>query len=196
MLNHQGNSMFESSALSKATPAAYRATAYTPLWALPSVWQEANQTLDHLMQIYGTGLETAKSLARSVRKNLALIFPILDQMNALTCPWCPDPCCITAKVWFDFKDLVFLHLSGIDIPTAQLIRNLKDSCRYLGLNGCTLNRTSRPWVCTWYLCPTQTAILRKNAYQAGNQISTAFKKIKDNRRTMEEKFIQITSGKE
>ncbi len=195
MLNHQGNSMLESSAHSKATPQAYKAPAFALLWASPSAWQEANQTLDHLIQMYDIKLKTAKSLARSVRKNLESIFPILDQVNALTCPWCPDTCCIAAKIWFDFKDLVFLHLNGLTIPSAQPIKSLKDSCRYLGPKGCTLNRTSRPWICTWYLCPTQTAILRKNTPQSEKKISKAFKAVKDSYRKMEWEFIQVTSGK-
>ncbi len=196
-LHQQENSQRASSVVNKTYPAAYKSTANTPLWALPSAWHEANKAIDHLIRIYDKQLETAKSLAITVQKNIETISPILDQLNSLTCPWCPDPCCITTKIWFDFKDLVFLHLNGLDIPSAQLIKNIKgSSCHYKSSKGCTLNRINRPWVCTWYLCPTQTAILRKNDHQAGNKISTTFKRIKDSRRTMEEKFIQITSGKE
>jgi len=165
------------------------------LWALPAEWQEANQALEYLIRINDRALGPAKSLATTIQKNLETVFPILDHLNASTCPWCPDPCCTTAKVWFDFKDLLFLHLNMGNIPPAQLIKTGEGSCRYLGIKGCKLNRISRPWVCTWYLCPTQTAVLRKNSSQAIQTIRKTFEAVKDGRRKMEEEFIQVTSGK-
>ena len=63
----------------------------------------------------------------------------------------------------DFKDLLFAHLNGLEIPPAQLMTNRKMICRYLGNQGCTLERISRPWICTWYLCPTQLGALRADA---------------------------------
>ena len=32
----------------------------------------------------------------------------------------PDPCCLKANVWFDFKDLLFFSLNNDPIPSYQL----------------------------------------------------------------------------
>lgn len=53
-----------------------------------------------------------------------------------------------------------MHLCGIDIPGNQALSAPGDRCRYLGYRGCRLPRDARPWVCTWYVCPTQAARLR------------------------------------
>jgi hypothetical protein len=111
----------------------------------------------------------------------------------VTCPWCPDHCCLTAKVWFDFKDLLFLHLNGHQIPPAQLLSNLKETCAYWRPNGCKLPRIARPWVCTWYLCPTQTANLLQKPKSVRHNFSRAIQDIKTARKKMESEFIRIVS---
>ena len=62
-----------------------------------------------------------------------------------------------ARVWLDFPDLLFMHLSGQALPLGQLRAQRSEACAYLGPKGCRLPRLSRPWVCTWYLCPEQKA---------------------------------------
>ena len=90
-------------------------------------------------------------------------FPLLDELCMATCTYCPDPCCFSAYAWFDFRDLLFAHLNGLAVPPAQLMTDRKMICRYLGVRGCTLERISRPWICTWYLCPAQLGALRADA---------------------------------
>jgi hypothetical protein len=50
-----------------------------------------------------------------------------------------------------------------------------------------------PWICTWYLCPVQTAILRKRdslQYDAFNRI---VREIKALREALEEEFIRVVT---
>jgi len=132
-----------------------------PSWRATDTWKTANRNLECLIRRHGPDMKRAVVLARDIQVRLESIFLLLDDLCAITCPWCPDPCCLTARVWIDFKDLLFLHLNGHQIPPAQLLADLKETCRYLGPRGCMLSRIARPWVCTWYLCPTQKANLPK-----------------------------------
>jgi hypothetical protein len=164
-----------------------------PPWNSMATWQEANRSLNFLIQNKLSELDRAMSLAQKVQDQLASIFSILDDLCKATCPWCPDPCCLTAKVWIDFKDLLFLHLGRHQIPPAQLLPNLKKVCRYWSLKGCVLPRMSRPWVCIWYLCPTQQANLRQKARHTQDKFSRLIQAVKACRTEMEAEFIRIVS---
>ncbi|MFC1813074.1 hypothetical protein ACFL03_10315 [Thermodesulfobacteriota bacterium] len=164
-----------------------------PLWGSPEVWQEANQTMNHLIHLYGPALERAKGFAHGILDQLMPIFSRLDDLCAVTCPWCPDPCCLVAKVWVDFKDLLFLHLTDQTIPPVQLTQNLDKRCYYIGPRGCTLPRVMRPWICTRYLCPSQLAGLRKKPGSAHEFFDQAFQAVNVRRNKMETEFIRIVS---
>ena len=45
-----------------------------PLWGMPESWQEANQSMDHIMNIHRFDLDTAAALARKIEDRLESIF--------------------------------------------------------------------------------------------------------------------------
>ena len=163
------------------------------LWGTTDTWKVANQNLDYLIRRHARKMSRAIVLAREVQGQMKSIFLLLDDLCAVTCPWCPDPCCLTATAWIDFKDLLFLHLNGHQIPPAQLLGELSDTCRYLGPKGCMLPRVARPWVCTWYLCPTQKANLLRKPKSVQEKFIRAVQAIKTGRKEMESEFIRIVS---
>jgi hypothetical protein len=118
---------------------------------------------------------------------------MLEDLCLATCTHCTDPCCLKAYAWFDLKDLLFFHLNKLAIPPAQLMTDRKMTCRYLGVRGCTLERISRPWICTWYLCPTQVRVLRGDA-DRGKEVlfQRTATKIRVLRKEMERVFIEET----
>lgn len=164
-----------------------------PPWGLKTSWRAANRTLDYLMRLHGPDLDRARALARKVQGRLESIFPLLDDLCAVTCPWCPDPCCLMAKVWVDFQDLLFIHLGGHQIPQAQLLPDMKKTCRYFSPRGCTLPRVTRPWACTWYLCPTQMANFRQKTCRVQDKFNQDIQAIKIGRKKMEAEFIRTVS---
>lgn len=164
-----------------------------PLWGPTDTWKTANWNLEYLIRRHYAEMDRAIALAQDLQILLESIFLLLDDLCAVTCPWCPDLCCLKAKVWIDFKDLIFLHLNGHQIPPAQLLEDLKETCRYWGPRGCMLPRIVRPWVCTWYLCPTQKANLRQKPKSVQDNFSRAVQAIKAGRGVMESEFIRIVS---
>jgi hypothetical protein len=164
-----------------------------PLWGATDIWRTANRDLDYLIRRYGPDMNRAVALARDIEAGLESIFLLLDDLCAVTCPWCPDYCCLTAKVWIDFKDLLLLHLMGHEIPPAQLLGDLKKTCRYWSLRGCRLPRIARPWICTWYLCPTQKANLCQRPKSVQDKFMRTVQAIKTGRKAMESEFIRIVS---
>jgi hypothetical protein len=162
-----------------------------PPWNTLASWTEANRSLCFFIQRNQADLEGAIVLAQKIHTHLGSIFSILDDLCNSTCPWCPDPCCLTARVWIDFKDLLLIHLSGHQNPPKQLLPNLKTSCRYWSYKGCVLPRMTRPWICTWYLCPTQKANLCRETRYTQDEFSRLIQAVKVCRREMEDEFVRI-----
>jgi hypothetical protein len=166
---------------------------FTPPWALNPAWQEANGSLDFHVDRYRADLQPAVATARNLRRLLASIFPLLNDICMATCPWCPEPCCLTASPWYDFRDLVFLHLNLLEPPPAQTIHAYRETCRYSSPQGCTLSRITRPWICTWYICPVQKAYLKKRSRSRWNAFDRTVCEIKQGRKALEAEFIRVIS---
>ena len=159
-------------------------------WNSKSLWQEANQSMSHIVRLHRRHLSEAVGMAKEILSDLQSTFSLMDELCAQTCPKCPEPCCLSAKLWFDFKDLVFLNVSRIDIPDAQPLAHYDDTCRYLGFAGCTLPRRSRPWVFTYYRCPVQTSRLRKQSRTQYRELDRLLEKIKNDRKKLEDEYVR------
>ncbi len=144
----------------------------------------------HTIRLHRRNLHDAVNMARNIFADLQSTFPLMDELCARTCPKCPEPCCQVAKLWFDFRDLIFLHLNEIHIPDSQPLAHYDDTCRYLGPRGCVLPRQSRPWICTYYLCAVQTARLRKKSRVQLRELDRLLEKIKRNRKKLEDEYIR------
>jgi hypothetical protein len=166
-----------------------------PPWKTAASWSEANLTVAFLIDRYENHLHETITVARNLYRRKISLFPLLEELCRATCTYCPDPCCLSAYAWFDFKDLLFFHLNGLAIPPAQLMTDRKMICRYLGVRGCTLERIARPWICTWYLCPAQKGVLRadtaRGKYTFFHETAT---EIRVGRKKMETAFVNEMSA--
>ena len=163
----------------------------SPPWGSIAAWQEANIGIDYHLKLYFHRLKASRQSARETRIRLESIFSSLDDLCLMTCPRCPDVCCLSASPWYDLRDLIFLHLNQLSIPLTQPISGFKETCCYLSHKGCTLPRIIRPWICTWYLCPAQTANLKKRSINRWQALSRVLGNIKARRKKMEDEFIRI-----
>jgi hypothetical protein len=162
--------------------------SYIP-WIFTQDWVEANQTLEHLIWNKAMSLDRTCTLARRIEEQYEAIFPVMEQLCSRTCPQCSTSCCLRATVWLDFKDLLFLHLTRQDIPARQLVSPNKSGCLFASSEGCLLPRLSRPWLCTWYLCPEQKKLLDQDPLLDQTELLNAIEAIKGLRKEMEEDFI-------
>lgn len=162
-----------------------------PPWGSKIAWQEAHGNIGYHTLRYKAELKPVVTIARRTRARMETVFELLDDLCAATCSRCPDPCCLTASPWFDFRDLIFLHLNRLAIPLAQPIEAYRAACHYLSPRGCILPRPLRPWVCTWYLCPVQTANLKKRCSDRYNTFNRTVQEIKGCRRQLEDAYIRI-----
>jgi len=156
-------------------------------WNTPDLWQAANASLATAVKHMP---DASRILARRIRCLLEQTFPLMDRLCRHTCPSCLDVCCSRAWVWIDFKDLLFIHLAGLSPPERQLLSRPGNHCFFAGPEGCRLNRIQRPFICTWYQCPTQARLLKAWPRQK-QRLTTAIEQIKAARQQMEDTFIQV-----
>lgn len=163
-------------------------------WNIDTLWREANTSLSQSVGHHRRQLSESRRLANGLHDHLLSIFPLMDSLCQRTCPDCTDICCQHAWVWVDFRDLLFYHLAGIPAPDRQLVGRRGEHCRYASPQGCRLKRLQRPFVCTWYICPAQTRLLRKQPREQA-LLPATLGQIKIERRRMEDHFIQAVTEK-
>jgi len=172
-------------------------------WANIEEWKEANNSIYKIIDLHKKRLNEIFELSLKIKSSYESIFPMMDSLCYETCLHCPDPCCISAKIWFDYKDLLFLNLSacenykpenfGLALTLSQPISNLNNMCRYLNpQKGCTLSRIFRPFICTWYLCPAQKSNLRKKDKFITERFFSSLEFIRSARKQLEEEMISIS----
>jgi hypothetical protein len=86
----------------------------------------------------------------------------MERLSRVTCSECTEVCCLKATVWYDIKDLLYLYYYSKKIPEKQIERRLGGACCCLTSQGCSLDRLLRPFICTWYICPTQKRELQNH----------------------------------
>ena len=128
-----------------------RALPDNPPWGEITEWMEATETISAAMTQRGR-FRALRAAASEIARLYEAIFPVMDYFCESICVTCPSPCCVTAKPWFDFKDLLFFAAAEIPNPRHQTIASTDEVCAYLGPAGCTLPRIQRPFICTWYIC--------------------------------------------
>lgn len=158
-------------------------------WQDRAIFQEAVGFLSRMDRIGGQELDPVRGLAGEIQCCFDQISDKLDEICSLTCPECSDNCCERATIWYDFRDLVYLYFSPGRMPECQIVKVKGMSrCPHLEPSGCTLARSRRPFVCTWYFCPEQKAM---PSCGIPNETTLKIKKL---RSRMEDVFCRITAG--
>jgi len=162
-------------------------------WKRRSFWLAVQSVLAFTLdQMPGEWREGLEGQAKAIKAEYEAIFPLLDRACAATCPWCPTPCCLVADARFDLKDLLFIHLTRGPLPLGQPRGDGHAVCRYLGPSGCLLRRLSRPWICTWYLCPMQKqwfslSIVEKEEFK---ELNKRVEGMKRQRKELEKQYLR------
>lgn len=158
-------------------------------FALPDEWRAFHACVIDWTVKRKARLRHAVAVAEDIRGALNDLGAMMEAIGRDTCPQCASSCCLTASVWFDFRDLIYLHLTGLPLPPAQIQRAKGAPCPHLCSQGCVLPRPLRPYICTWYLCAAQRAALsrRSSAFQA--RIHGLLTRVGTLRKSMETEFL-------
>jgi len=165
-------------------------------WDSPGEWQEAQLSLAFQMKRhFGQALPDdqggdMKALADAIAGKIKGIDGVLDRLCDRTCPECKDPCCKRAVVRYDLRDLIFLHLVQNGLPLGQPAPRAGEPCFCLGEKGCMVDRLMRPFMCTWYLCPGQMAVVRTEKSWREYGLAERLREIQNDRKELERLFLK------
>jgi hypothetical protein len=164
-----------------------------PPWGDATSWWAANHSVAHHLAIhaYSGRMDHLIGLGGKIQRALTDLGSHLNALCRRTCLHCPDPCCLVAQPWYDFRDLLFLHLGNNAPPPRQPIGRAGERCVYWGPRGCRLSRLVRPWICTWYICVTQRSILQADAGPWPHPITRLIEDIAADRKKLETVFIDL-----
>lgn len=170
--------------------APYRSDAPVPLSGDARTWRDSNCALARLLAMHRRVLKAPIATAEAIGRGIDELTPLMLALCRRTCRFCPEPCCITNTVWFDFQDLLFFHLTGGPIPARQAASGLKEACPLLGHHGCRQPPRIRPWMCIQYLCPAQRAIIEKQGPCVLGGLMEKIETIKRQRAMMETDVVR------
>jgi hypothetical protein len=159
-------------------------------WSRPAGWKDVQRSIHFHLNRHLYIREALLPMAREIDAHLQLLARQMDVICANTCIHCPDPCCLTASVWYDFRDLLSLHLLETPIPIGQPAADYQGVCRFITHTGCSLPRMIRPWICTWYLCPVQSRWLKKQPGGYDRSLLKSLQRIKSLRAGLETQYIE------
>lgn len=140
----------------------YPIDSNAPPWADSHEWRELHTSLQFWLQRRRDRLRKAAATATMLQAVLSDLDAMMAVLSEATCPECEHPCCRVARVWFDFRDAVYLHLTDLPLPLSQIRRSREAPCPHLAASGCRIPRPARPFICTWYLCGAQREVLGRS----------------------------------
>ncbi|MCP3872687.1 MAG: hypothetical protein GY699_05955 [Desulfobacteraceae bacterium] len=167
-------------------------------WQTLDEWNQIFFSIQAIDNLYGDKLNNIRELAINIRQKYKQISDAIEMVCSHTCVDCMDICCKRATIWFDLKDVLYIYFGTKTFPEFQIYKKEKEksekSCCHFSPKGCALERTKRPFVCTWYFCSDQKKYLASHHRKINSDFDLIFMEIKNFRNQIEEEFIQISSG--
>ncbi len=167
-------------------------------WSSARDWYQVIYSIKRIHTLYREKLGPLSDMAIKIRQHYEDLSVPIEKLCSHTCVTCGDICCVRATIWFDLKDLLYLYFGLNVFPDAQIVKrnqgDQKTGCCHFSKKGCTLERTERPFVCTWYFCPEQGEYLNRHSPELRQTIDRHLLEIKRLRNEMEAEFIRMSCG--
>lgn len=151
--------------------------------------------ISNIRSLFSSHGEALTEVIRSAEQAEILInsiSPIIESYTSQTCPACTSVCCINRHSRFDRSDVIFMAALGKDIPEELQEIPETDACRFLGMRGCILKRTERPYRCTWFFCSAlMDQIVQQPSVSAYRNFLEMLRNISENRMKMINVFEKL-----
>ena len=164
-------------------------TGWVVPWIHPADWKEMLQFTSSICEGLG---ESEVEVMQHINDIVEVYEDLEASLNLLcgaTCPACEDVCCTKATVWYDQRDIIVYRLATGFFPEHQVSRSVTGACCHLGTDGCRLPRLERPFICTWYICGAQSAMLKREGGGLDIDILEQIHRIKETRKKIEVFFL-------
>ena len=173
-------------------------TKTTIPWESQEEWVQVEHSISKTISALSpqrAELTSIRTLARQIVQAYAELETVLEEVCLTSCPTCLDVCCSRATVWYDLKDLLLVYLNTGTLPDRQIYKLPDHSCCNLTPSGCRLQRSGRPFICTWYICPDQKDVIdRFPDSEAKCALFRTIDRLKTARKVLEEEYVNASRG--
>ena len=163
-----------------------------PYWTSEESWQAVNQSLFKLVNDPALkGMENLKASAMAMAEEMNKLDKLMENLCQRTCPDCLGVCCLAKNIYYDFSDLLYIHLSQDKAPRRQTRKGLDEPCCYLTPRGCSIPRNRRPFICSWFICSDQEEIISRMLWGKERGLIKSLDKLLVMHRDLEKDFISL-----
>lgn len=160
----------------------------TPLWHSREQWHSATVFLGLVFNNERNALNTVAECARELREGLHAVSPFIQEHTASVCPACREVCCINVHGYYDRHDLIYIYALGLKPPDYGIGLRDGDPCQFLSGDGCRLERSVRPFRCSWYFCLALIQHMENGPARPYRKFMNRFQEVVDLRRRMLDEF--------
>jgi hypothetical protein len=153
------------------------------------------KTIPHLRLTCRNAFSAARQSALEAKALIEAVSADIEHYTARVCRDCASVCCINRHSRHDRSDIIFLTALGMDVPEDLSKTEETAPCRFLGSNGCVLERVQRPYRCTWFFCTPLLDHIAETPGPGGyRKFLTGLQKITEKRTLMLHNFEMAAAG--
>lgn len=151
--------------------------------------------VDDVFRYHNDRLTELKNLAVLIAEDMENLGVFLQQHTAAVCPECTSVCCINRHSYHALDDIVYIYAIAEKIPIHNPAIDDSRPCQFLGRQGCTIERSLRPYRCNWYFCsPLLSHIIALNSNRHYRLFIKLLKTITDKRQKMLEEYASVVKN--
>ena len=114
--------------------------------------QSQKKAIDADFRVRDGRFTKLRKLAADLDADIKELGFFVELHTASVCPDCSSVCCINRHSYHAPEDLVYIHALGGEFPLHARGLDNAEPCQFLGHQGCTIQRSLRPYRCNWYFC--------------------------------------------
>lgn len=136
-------------------------------------------------------LAAVRALARQVAELTEQSGEFIQAHTALVCPSCTRVCCATRHSYHEVADIIYLCALGESLPVYAKGRAAGDPCQFISVEGCTIQRSLRPYRCNWYFCTPLLDHMQKTAARDYRKFMEILTELGRKREALLEYFVRM-----
>ncbi len=161
----------------------------SPGAATTVIRETAAARLPELFRDHRDILSPVRQKAGAVRNKIEAVDGFIGETASLVCPSCTDVCCKDTYAFPHLSDLIYMYALGLTPPSYTRGAEGGDPCQFLGPSGCILERSFRPFRCTWFFCDPLLEVMERLPAKCYRTFVETFHEIIELRREMTDEFF-------
>jgi hypothetical protein len=151
--------------------------------------------VDNVFRHHNDRLIKVRNLAVLLAEEIENLGAFLERHTIVVCPECTSVCCINRHSYHALDDIVYIYAIGEKIPLHNSALEDSEPCHFLGKEGCTIERSLRPYRCNWYFCsPLLAHISAHNSNRHYRLFIRLLQEITEKRQKMIEKYASVVKN--